>query len=83
MALDLKLDGKKAVITGASEGIGRAIALRLGDVRIDDAGTKHRHADIAAPILFHLEVQSLHDGDDRIFGGVVRPQSRERHQSRD
>ncbi len=29
MALDLKLDGKKAVITGASEGIGRAIALQF------------------------------------------------------
>ena len=35
MALELKLDGKKAVVTGASEGIGRAIAFQFAQEGIN------------------------------------------------
>jgi hypothetical protein len=35
MALELNLAGKKAVVTGSSEGIGAAIAERLGSERVD------------------------------------------------
>ncbi|MDP7101728.1 MAG: SDR family NAD(P)-dependent oxidoreductase, partial [Rhodospirillales bacterium] len=35
MALELDLRGKKAVITGASEGIGRAIAHQFAEEGID------------------------------------------------
>ena len=35
--MDLKLRGKRALVTGSSRGIGRAIALSLADLKVDVA----------------------------------------------
>jgi NAD(P)-dependent dehydrogenase (short-subunit alcohol dehydrogenase family) len=35
--MDLKLRGKRALVTGSSRGIGRAIALSLADLNVDVA----------------------------------------------
>ena len=35
--MDLKLQGKRALVTGSSRGIGRAIALSLADLKVDVA----------------------------------------------
>lgn len=35
--MDLKLRGKRALVTGSSRGIGRAIALSLADFKVDVA----------------------------------------------
>lgn len=41
--MDLKLRGKRALVTGASRGIGRSIALSLADFRVDVAINYLRH----------------------------------------
>jgi enoyl-[acyl-carrier protein] reductase III len=41
--VDLKLRGKRALVTGASRGIGRSIALSLADFRVDVAINYLRH----------------------------------------
>lgn len=37
--MDLKLRGKRALVTGSSRGIGRVIALSLADFKVDVANT--------------------------------------------
>ncbi|MFN3413446.1 MAG: hypothetical protein ACK42L_05230, partial [Thermoanaerobaculum sp.] len=41
--MDLRLRGKRALVTGASRGIGRAIALSLADFKVDVAINFFRH----------------------------------------
>ena len=41
--MDLKLRGKRALVTGSSRGIGRAIALSLADFKVDVAINSLRH----------------------------------------
>jgi NAD(P)-dependent dehydrogenase (short-subunit alcohol dehydrogenase family) len=48
MALDLKLTGKRAVVTGASEGIGKAIAKALAEQGCDVAICARRKEPLAA-----------------------------------
>ena len=41
--MDLRLRGKRALVTGSSRGIGRAIALSLADFKVDVAINFFRH----------------------------------------
>jgi len=51
----MSLAGKAALVTGASRGIGRAIALALGKAGADVAVNYHRDAEAAAAVVKELE----------------------------
>jgi enoyl-[acyl-carrier protein] reductase III len=54
--MDLRLRGKRALVTGASRGIGRAIALSLADFKVDVAINFFRHRKPAEEVA--QEIQS-------------------------
>jgi enoyl-[acyl-carrier protein] reductase III len=53
--MDLRLRGKRALVTGASRGIGRAIALSLADVKVDVAINFFRHRAPAEAVAKEIE----------------------------
>jgi NAD(P)-dependent dehydrogenase (short-subunit alcohol dehydrogenase family) len=57
MAVSFGLEGKRALVTGASRGIGRAIALALADAGADVAVTS-RNGDDAEPIAREIRAKS-------------------------
>ena len=55
--MDLRLRGKRALVTGASRGIGRAIALSLADVKVDVAINFFRHRAPAEDVAKEIEAR--------------------------
>lgn len=55
--MDLRLRGKRALVTGASRGIGRAIALSLADFRVDVAINFFRHRQPAEEVAREIEAR--------------------------
>lgn len=53
--MDLRLRGKRALVTGASRGIGRAIALSLADFKVDVAINFFRHRQPAEEVAKEIE----------------------------
>jgi len=74
--MDLKLRGKRALVTGSSRGIGRAIALSLADVGVDVAINYLRnrpHAEATAAEISSRGVRSL-----VLKGNVANPEQVDR-----
>lgn len=70
--MDLKLRGKRALVTGSSRGIGRAIALSLADLGVDVAINYLRnrpHAEATAAEISSRGVRSL-----VLKGNVAKPE---------
>lgn len=55
--MDLRLRGKRALVTGASRGIGRAIALSLADFKVDVAINFFRHRQPAEEVARQIEAR--------------------------
>lgn len=55
--MDLRLRGKRALVTGASRGIGRAIALSLADFKVDVAINFFRHRQPAEEVARKIEAR--------------------------
>lgn len=55
--MDLRLRGKRALVTGASRGIGRAIALSLADFKVDVAINFFRHRQPAQEVAREIEAR--------------------------
>jgi len=55
--MDLRLRGKRALVTGASRGIGRAIALSLADFKVDVAINFFRHRQAADEVAREIEAR--------------------------
>ncbi len=55
--MDLRLRGKRALVTGSSRGIGRAIALSLADFRVDVAINYLRHRQRAEETAREIEAR--------------------------
>ncbi|BCW92605.1 enoyl-[acyl-carrier-protein] reductase FabL [Thermoanaerobaculum aquaticum] len=55
--MDLRLRGKRALVTGASRGIGRAIALSLADFKVDVAINFFRHRQPAEEVAKEIEAR--------------------------
>ncbi|MFH1176960.1 MAG: enoyl-[acyl-carrier-protein] reductase FabL [Acidobacteriota bacterium] len=55
--MDLRLRGKRALVTGASRGIGRAIALSLADFKVDVAINFFRHRQPAEEVAHEIEAR--------------------------
>ncbi len=55
--MDLKLRGKRALVTGASRGIGRAIALSLADFKVDVAINFFRNRQAAEEVAQEIEAR--------------------------
>lgn len=55
--MDLRLRGKRALVTGASRGIGRAIALSLADFKVDVAINFFRHRQTAQEVAGEIEAR--------------------------
>ncbi len=53
--MDLRLRGKRALVTGSSRGIGRAIALSLADFKVDVAINFFRHRGPAEAVAAEIE----------------------------
>jgi enoyl-[acyl-carrier protein] reductase III len=74
--MDLKLRGKRALVTGSSRGIGRAIALSLADFKVDVAINYLRNRTRAEETAHEIEqrgVRSL-----VLKGNVAKPEQVER-----
>ncbi len=55
--MDLRLRGKRALVTGSSRGIGRAIALSLADFKVDVAINFFRHRAPAEEVVKEIEAR--------------------------
>lgn len=55
--MDLRLRGKRALVTGASRGIGRAIALSLADFKVDVAINFFRHRQPAEEVAREIQAR--------------------------
>lgn len=55
--MDLRLRGKRALVTGSSRGIGRAIALSFADLRVDVAINFFRHRAPAEAVVKEIEAR--------------------------
>ena len=55
--MDLRLRGKRALVTGSSRGIGRAIALSLADFKVDVAINFFRHRAPAEAVVKEIEAR--------------------------
>jgi enoyl-[acyl-carrier protein] reductase III len=55
--MDLRLRGKRALVTGSSRGIGRAIALSLADFKVDVAINFLRHRAPAEKVVREIEAR--------------------------
>ena len=55
--MDLKLRGKRALVTGSSRGIGRAIALSLAEFKVDVAINYFRHRGPAEEVVREIEAR--------------------------
>jgi enoyl-[acyl-carrier protein] reductase III len=81
--MDLKLRGKRALVTGSSRGIGRAIAMSLADFKVDVAINYLRNRTRAEETAHEIERRGVRalvvkgnvakpDHVDRIFGTIER-----------
>ena len=57
--MELRLPGKRALVTGSSRGIGRAIALRLADAGVDVAINFFRHRGPAEEVAHEIEARGV------------------------
>jgi enoyl-[acyl-carrier protein] reductase III len=55
--MDLRLRGKRALVTGSSRGIGRAIALSLADLKVDVAINYFRHRGPGEDVVREIEAR--------------------------
>ena len=55
--MDLRLRGKRALVTGSSRGIGRAIALSLADFKVDVAINFFRNRTVAEDVAREIEAR--------------------------
>jgi enoyl-[acyl-carrier protein] reductase III len=69
--MDLGLRGKKALVTGSSRGIGRAIALSLADFKVDVAINYLRHRERAEATAREIEARGARALV--VKGNVARP----------
>ncbi len=74
--MDLRLRGKRALVTGSSRGIGRAIALSLADFKVDVAINYLRHRERAEATA--REIESRGARALVLKGNVARPEHVER-----
>lgn len=80
--MDLRLRGKRALVTGSSRGIGRAIALSLADFKVDVAINYLRHRERAEETAREIEARGARalvvkanvarpDHVDRMFAAIA------------
>ncbi len=70
--MDLRLRGRKALVTGSSRGIGRAIALSLADFKVDVAINYLRHRERAEETAREIEARGARALV--LKGNVARPE---------
>ena len=74
--MDLKLRGKRALVTGSSRGIGRAIALSLADFKVDVAINYLRNRSRAEETAHEIEARGVRAMV--LKGNVAKPEHVER-----
>ncbi len=74
--MDLKLRGKRALVTGSSRGIGRAIALSLADFKVDVAINYLRNRARAEETAQEIEARGVRALV--LKGNVAKPEHVER-----
>src|SRR5512138_1487227 len=74
--MNLRLRGKRALVTGSSRGIGRAIALSLADFGVDVAINFFRHRAPAEEVV--REIEARHARALLVKGNVADPEHVER-----
>ncbi|MEJ2581675.1 MAG: SDR family NAD(P)-dependent oxidoreductase, partial [Acidobacteriota bacterium] len=74
--MDLKLRGSRALVTGSSRGIGRAIALSLADVKVDVAINYLRNRSRAEETAAEIESRGVRALV--LKGNVAKPEHVER-----
>jgi len=74
--MNLRLKGKRALVTGSSRGIGRAIALSLADLGVDVAINFFRHREPAEEVV--REIEARHARALLVKGNVADPEHVER-----